>query len=190
MRTLVLVVMLAAGGVASAADAPWGLAPLMAQLHAVTEARAHFTERKYAAMLTQPIESTGTLSYRAPGSLEKRTLTPQPESITLTDDQVSGTQANGDRFDLRLSDHPDIGALVEGVRATMAGDLATLGRYYSIALEGSADDWHLALTPLDRAVRAKVDAIRIDGAGTQLRRIQVHEPDGDRSDMIVTPDPS
>ena len=42
---------------------------------------------------------------------------------------------------------------------------------------------------LDRAVRAKVDAIRIDGAGAQLRRIQVHEPDGDRSDMIVTPDP-
>lgn len=188
MRLPVLVLLLVAGGAASAADAPWGLAALMAQLHEVKQASAHFTERKYASMLTQPIESSGTLSYQAPGSLEKVTLAPKPENIVLRGDQLTGTEANGDRFDVRLSDHPDIGALVEGVRSTMAGDLATLGRYYSIALEGTRDDWHLALTPLDRSVRAKVDAIRIDGTGAQLRRILVHEQDGDRSEMIVTPD--
>lgn len=188
MRAFALVLLLVASSAASAADAPWGLVPLMAQLHAVKHASAHFTERKYAAMLTQPIESTGTLSYTAPGSLEKRTLTPKPESIALNDDQLTGTQANGEPFQVRLSDHPEIAALVEGVRSTMAGDLATLGRYYAIALEGEPGDWHLSLTPLDRAVRDKVDLIRIDGAGTQLRRIQVHEHDGDRSDMIVTPD--
>ena len=188
MRRLAFVLLLTLGGTASAADAPWGLTALMSQLRAVQHASAHFTERKYAAILTQPIESTGTLSYTAPGSLEKRTLTPQPESIVLHDDRLSGTQADGSPFDVRLGDHPEIGALVEGVRSTMAGDPATLGRYYAIALEGAPDDWHLSLTPLDRAVRDKVDAIRIDGAGTQLRRIQVHEHDGDRSDMIVTPD--
>jgi len=187
MRGVTLALLLMSG-TASAADAPWSLATLMGQLRAVQHASAHFTERKYAAILTQPIESTGTLSYTAPGSLEKRTLTPKPESIALKNDQLSGTQADGSAFDVRLSDHPDIGALVEGVRSTMAGDQATLGRYYSIALEGDRDDWHLSLTPLDRAVRDKVDAIRIDGAGTQLRRIQVHEHDGDRSEMIVTPD--
>jgi len=160
----------------------------MSQLHAVQHASAHFTERKYAAILTQPIESTGTLSYTAPGSLEKRTVTPKPESIVLRDDRLSGTQADGEPFDVRLSDHPEIGALVEGVRSTMAGDQTTLGRYYTIALEGDRDDWHLSLTPLDRAVRDRVDAIRIDGSGTQLRHIQVHEHDGDRSEMIVTPD--
>jgi outer membrane lipoprotein-sorting protein len=188
MKRLALVLLLGVSGAASATDAPWGLGPLMAQLHAVKQTSAHFTERKTAAMLTQPIESTGTLSYTAPGSLKKTTLTPKPESIALDDDQLTGIQANGDRFDVRLSDHPEIGALVEGMRATLAGDPVTLGRYYSIALEGTRDDWHLTLTPLDRAVRAKVDAIRIDGAEAQLRRIQVHEPDGDRSDMIVTPD--
>ena len=188
MRRLAFVLLLALGGTASAADAPWCLTALMSQLHAVQHASAHFTERKYAAILTQPIESTGTLSYTAPGSLEKRTLTPKPESIVLHDDQLSGTQPDGTPFDLWLSDHPEIGALVEGVRSTMAGDEATLGRYYAIALEGAPDDWHLSLTPLDRAVRDKVDAIRIDGAGTELRRIQVHEHDGDRSEMIVTPD--
>ncbi len=188
MTRFAFALLLAVGGAASAADAPWGLAALMSQLHAVQHASAHFTERKYAAILNQPIESTGTLSYTAPGSLEKRTLTPKPETIMLHDDQLSGTQANGEPFQVSLSDHPDIGTLVEGVRSTMAGDQATLGRYYSIALEGDQSDWHLSLTPLDRAVRDKVDGIRIDGAGTQLRRIQVHEHDGDRSDMIVTPD--
>jgi hypothetical protein len=187
---LTLGALLASGGVAASAEgaAPWGLVSLMAQLHEVKAARAHFTERKYAAMLTAPLETSGTLSYVAPDRLEKITLAPAPESIVLQDEVLTGTQANGDHFSVSLGDHPEVAALVEGVRSTMAGDLATLGRYYSIAFDGNPSDWHLALTPLDRSVRDKVDAIRIEGAGTQLKAIEVHERDGDRSEMIVTPD--
>jgi hypothetical protein len=174
--------------IGAGADAPWGLVSLMAKLHEVREARAHFTERKYAAMLTAPLETSGTLSYVAPDRLEKITLAPAPESIVLHDDLLTGTEADGKHFSLSLKDRPEIAALVEGVRSTMAGDLATLDRYYSIAFEGNPADWHLALTPLDRSVRDKVDAIRIDGAGTQLTAIEVHEKDGDRSEMVVTPD--
>ncbi|HLZ64828.1 MAG TPA: LolA-related protein [Aliidongia sp.] len=190
VSALVLSALLASGGTASATEgeAPWGLVSLMAKLHAVPAAKAHFTERKYAAMLTAPLETSGTLSYVAPDRLEKITLAPAPESIELQHDLLTGTQANGDHFSVSLGDHPEIGALVEGIRSTMAGDLATLGRYYSIAFDGNPADWHLALTPLDRSVRDKVDAIRIAGAGTQLRAIEVHERDGDRSEMIVTPD--
>ncbi len=187
---LALSALLAPGPAAFGAegDPPWGLVSLMAQLREVKEARAHFTERKYAAMLTAPLETAGTLSYVAPDRLEKITLAPAPESIVLDHDVLTGIQADGDRFSVSLGDHPEIGALVEGVRSTMAGDLATLGRYYSIAFDGNPSDWHLALTPLDRSVRDKVDAIRIDGAGARLTAIEVHERDGDRSEMIVTPD--
>jgi outer membrane lipoprotein-sorting protein len=190
MRLAVIALALGLGGAASAAEGPWGLAPLMAELQAVKEAHAHFTERKTSALLTQPIEASGTLSYVAPSSLEKITLAPQPERIVLKDDRLTGTEPNGEPFSVSVRDHPEIGALVEGLRSTLAGDLPTLSRYYAIALEGTRDDWHLSLTPVDKAVRDKVDAIRIDGTGASLRRISVREHDGDRSDMVVTPDPS
>jgi hypothetical protein len=173
---------------ALAEEAPWGLVPLMAQLHAVKQAQAHFIERKTAAMLTTPVESAGTLGYVAPDRLEKVTLTPAPDDTLLQGDMLTGVQANGDKFSVSLVDHPEVGALVEGVRSTMAGDLDTLGRYYSIDFGGNPSDWHLALTPLDRSVRDKVDAIRIEGAGNQLKTITVHEKDGDQSVMTVMPD--
>lgn len=190
MRPLALVLALSLAGPAAAAEAPWNLAALMAELQSVKTAQAHFTERKTSALLTQPIEAAGTLRYTAPGALEKHTVTPQPEDIVLNDDRLTGTAPDGKPFSVSVADHPEIGALVEGLRSTLAGDQKTLTRYYAITLEGTREDWHLALTPLDRAVRDKVDAIRIDGAGATLRRITVQEHDGDRSDMVITPDPS
>ncbi|GGF46792.1 hypothetical protein GCM10011611_61500 [Aliidongia dinghuensis] len=188
MRALAGLALLLLAHGAWAEEAPWGLVRLMAQLQAVKQARAHFVERKTAAMLTAPVESTGTLSYVAPDRLEKITLTPAPESIVLAGDTLTGVQPNGDKFSISLGDHQEVAALVEGVRSTMAGDLRTLGRYYAIDLVGHPSEWHLTLTPLDRSVRDKVDAIRIDGAGAVLRTISVHEADGDQSEMTVMPD--
>lgn len=188
MRALACLVLLLLAHTARAEETPWGLVRLMAQLQTVKQARAHFIERKTATMLTAPVESTGTLSYVAPDRLEKITLTPAPESIMLQGDMLAGVQPNGDKFSVSLSDHPEVAALVEGVRSTMAGDIETLGRYYAIDFSGHPSEWRLVLTPLDRSVREKVDAIRISGEGTELETVSVHETDGDQSEMTVTPD--
>jgi hypothetical protein len=183
-------------GAASRADAPavtdpnWGLQPLMDGLRQVKSASAHFVEHKYVAMLTKPLETSGTLHYVAPDQLEKLTLTPKPESFILNGDTLSGTRSNGDHFSVALSEHPEIGALVEGVRATMAGDLPALSRYYKLVIEGSRAEWRLWLLPKTDAMREKIDAIRIVGSDYVLRTIEIRERDGDRSEMIVTPDAS
>jgi hypothetical protein len=139
-------------------------------------------------MLTKPLETTGTLHYAAPGRLEKVTVAPQPESMVLNDETLSGTRSNGDHFSVALGDHPEIGTLVEAIRSTLAGDLTTLYQYYWITLEGSRADWRLFLVPKAEAVRDLVDRIRIAGAGNVMKTIEVHEKDGDRSEMTVTPD--
>lgn len=46
--------------------------------------RAHFTERKYIALLDKPVVSSGEMRYTAPDYLEKRTLTPRLESRCST----------------------------------------------------------------------------------------------------------
>ena len=171
-----------------AGDAAAGLTSLMASLREVKSASAHFVEHKFVAMLTKPLETSGTLRYVAPSRLEKITLAPKPETFILDGDTVSGVRSNGDHFSVSLSDHPEIGALVEGLRSTMAGDLATLGRYYTVTMQGDHADWRLSLTPKTDAVRDKITSIGIGGADSMLTIIEIVEKDGDRSEMIVTPD--
>ena len=69
---------------------------------------------------------------------------------------------------ISLSDYPEIGALVEGLRATMAGDLSALRRYYDVGLEGNAGAWTLTLRPLDARMQKLVREIRIAGSGGLL----------------------
>ena len=166
----------------------WSLDSMMAGLHQVKSASARFVERKEMAMLTQGLESTGTLRYVAPDRLEKITITPASETIILDGDTLTGTQPNGDRYTMALGDHPEVATLVEGIRSTLAGDLPTLRRYYAIDFKGAHDDWELDLTPKDARVRDKVSGIRIKGVELTLKTIDVSEKDGDHSQMVITPD--
>jgi len=188
-----LVVAASAAGMARAADAPappggWSLEALMAGLRQVRAASAHFVELKTVRMLNRPIQTTGTLKYVAPDKLEKITITPAPETIRLDGGTLTGQQANGDDFSVDIGGHSEIGALVEGIRSTLAGDLPTLRRYYGIAFAGGQDHWQMDLVPKDHWVREKVERIRILGAGTVISNIVVDEKDGDRSEMTITPD--
>jgi outer membrane lipoprotein-sorting protein len=181
-------------GVASAADrntAPavgWSLDMLMANLHQIRSASAHFVELKTVHMLTRPIRAEGTLSYVAPDRLEKITTAPAPETIRLDGQTLTGTRSNGEDYTVDIAGHSEIAAMVEGIRSTLAGDLPTLQRYYTITFSGGPDRWQMDLAPKDRRVREKVDRIRISGAGTIIDMIAVEEKDGDRSEMTITPD--
>src|SRR5688500_13261361 len=55
----------------------WGIGELMQSLAQVKSAKGRFVERKYLAILNAPLELSGTLSYSAPGRLEKHTLAPK-----------------------------------------------------------------------------------------------------------------
>jgi len=67
------------GVIAAEANEPdaWDVTRLMRELGEVKSAKARFVERKHLAILSAPLEATGTLLYTAPGRLEKHTLTPR-----------------------------------------------------------------------------------------------------------------
>lgn len=188
LRGMALGMALAAAGGAGAVEDAWTLDALMAGMSQVRGESAHFVELKYVRMLTVPIRATGTLTYTAPDKLEKITLTPAPETIRLDGATLTGTRADGDEFSVDIDSHEDIAALVEGIRSTLAGDLATLRRYYEIAFSGDRDHWRIDLKPKTGRVREKVVRIRVQGSGTAIGAILVEEKDGDRSEMTITPD--
>lgn len=184
------VVLMLGPALAAAPEASgWGLPQLMAALAGVKEAQGRFVERRYLAMTDQPLVSEGTLSYRAPDSLEKKTLEPQPEDLraeggTLVIDR------GGHRRSVALDAEPQIGALVESIRATLAGDLTTLNRFFLVAVAGGPVDWRLELRPRDLQLRRLLRSIVLAGSGTAIHTVDTTERDGDRSVLsIVAPAP-
>ena len=167
----------------------WGLPQLMAGMREVRTATARFTERKFDRLLKQPLLSSGTLIYVAPDQLQKETLAPVPSRMTVKGDRLTVVQPDGKTRDLSLSDYPALGALIESARATLAGDGATLARYYSPTLTGDARAWSLLLEPRDDRLRAILTSIRIQGAGNAIRGIETQEHDGDRTEMTILPEP-
>jgi len=169
---------------------PWGLEDLFARFAAIGSSNARFVETREVSLLNAPMESSGTLTYRRPDFLEKRTLQPQAESLRLDGDRLTLTQADGASRTLSVSSVPEIQTYVESIRATLRGDVPAIMRFYEVALNGTEQDWRMQLTPRADEARATVQRIVIAGREAVIRRIEILQADGDRSIMTIQPDPA
>lgn len=172
----------------SDAKGPWGLPELMQELQAVSEVRAKFVETKYLSALSAPLELSGTLAYRAPDRLEKRTLRPRAERLVLEGDTLT-LEDSKRRRSYALDRNPPVRAFVESIRATLAGDLQTLERFYDVAFSGDRRGWRLVLVPTDSAMQSFVREIRIGGHQAWVASIEILDAGGDRSVMAISPEP-
>ncbi|WP_082086492.1 LolA-related protein [Aquitalea sp. USM4] len=178
-----LFVVLSAGSL-HAAD--FSLADLMQQLGQKKSGTATFVEKKYIAMLKQPLESSGELAFTAPDRLEKRTLKPKAEAVLLEGNKLTLERSDGRKMSVNLSDRPEVSAFVESIRATLSGDRSALERYYTPSLSGGSDEWQLKLTPLQARMQKVISQIRIAGSRAQVKTIEFLQADGDRSEMTIT----
>ena len=181
--------LMGAAGAAAAAD--WSLEQLMQSLAQVKSSKARFVERREMEILSSPLESSGTLVYSAPDRLEKHTLKPRPESLVLEGRRLTlESPARKQRRTFDLQEQPVVGAFVESIRSTLAGDLATLRRHYEVSLGGGERDWQLLLKPSAPDMRRFVTEIRISGSRDRIRTIEITEIQGDRSVMTIVPETS
>lgn len=180
-----LLILLASCGAPFAhAAEEWDVTRLMETLSRTRASEARFVERKFIALLDQPVESSGELSYVAPDRLEKRTLKPKAESMIL-DGNMLTLERGGRKRSLPLSDYPEVGAFVESIRGTLSGDYSALQRSYGIVLDGNAARWTLTLTPNAPRMAQIVQKIRIAGSQGEVTSIEIFQADGDRSQMSI-----
>ena len=169
------------------------LARLFSELGARRERQARFNERKFSALLKAPIESSGTLTFRAPDFLEKRTVEPQLESVRIEGNVVTyeGSPTGGavQKRTFALSDVPLLAALSESLRATLAGDLPALRRHYDVSWSAAQAPagWQLTLVPRERALRDAVAKVVLRGAGNEVSAVEIVEASGDLTLMQITP---
>jgi hypothetical protein len=148
--------------------------------------RVEFIEQQFLKVLSHPIESSGELRYDAPDRLEKRTLKPHAETLVLTGGVLSVERANSRRV-MDLHTYPQVLPFVESIRATLAGDRKALERLFRLDFTGTVSRWTLTLVPLESKVKQSVSQVRIEGAGDQLLKVEIRQPDGDRSLMTLRP---
>jgi outer membrane lipoprotein-sorting protein len=171
----------AAGAAVGAADA---LDEVMHSLAQRRHGQVSFVEQQFLSMLKRPVESYGELIYDAPNHLEKRTIEPRPETLVV-DGEVVTVQRGRRSHVLDLKAYPQILPFIESIRATLAGDRASLERLFRLQFTGSEMRWSLVLTPLEAQLAKTVAQIRIDGSRDELSRVEIRQSDGDRSLMTL-----
>ncbi len=160
------------------------ISQLMAALANNKHGAASFTEKKYLAILDQPVESSGELLFIPPARLEKLTLKPKRETLVL-DGDVLTIERRRQKHVLQLRDYPEVAGMIESIRATLAGDRKALERVYHLALRGDSERWTLVLIPLDAKVGKVVARIRMEGTQDEVRTVEILQADGDRSVMSI-----
>jgi outer membrane lipoprotein-sorting protein len=160
----------------------WTLDRLMNTLGAKKSGRAHFTETRYLKIAQQPLESSGELLFNAPDHLEKHTVSPKPENLVVDGDMLT-VDRNGHKTTIPLRNYPELGAFIESIQATLAGNRFALENAYKVVVDGHGNDWTMTLIPTDSRMAAKVASIVLAGTGDSLTRVEIKQADGDHSLM-------
>jgi Outer membrane lipoprotein carrier protein LolA-like len=187
-RIFAALLLIALGDLSAAGAAtPAGFDELMALLATRRQGHVPFTEVQTLSMLQEPLRSSGELFYAAPDHLEKRTLTPKPESLVLEHGVITVQRGRRTRV-LELADYPQVVPFVESIRATLAGDRSALERYFDIDFTGDVAHWTLDLKPKDPTVAKSVAAITFSGEHALISTIAIRQSDGDHSLMAIGPE--
>jgi outer membrane lipoprotein-sorting protein len=167
-----------------ATGAPGALEEVMHSLAQRRHGQVSFVEQQFLSMVKRPLESYGELIYDAPNRLEKRTIDPRPETLVVDGEVVTVRRGRRSRT-LDLKAYPQIVPFIESIRATLAGDRAALEKLFRLEFTGDEARWSLDLRPLDEQLAKTVAEIRIDGSKDELLRVEIRQPDGDRSLMTL-----
>ncbi|NWF74510.1 MAG: hypothetical protein HXY51_15915 [Nitrospirae bacterium] len=171
-----------------AAEAPgWTVEQLIGSLAKSRQAEVRVEETAFSNLLTQPLKTRGILRFTPQAGLEKHITAPYDERYLVEGDTVLfESKTKGTSRTFSLHDYPVLRAFIEAFRSTLANDVVTLKRFYSVTLQGEPRRWVLILRPLDKAVQELVESIRFSGDEAYLGRIEILAPGGDRSVMVIT----
>ena len=168
-----------------AAEPQVTLDELMTALRSVHHVEARYIEHRYLHVLRSPVEIRGGLHFQAPSHLEK-TTDGTGERLAIDGDRLTIDRGSGaSPVVLSLREHPEIGVLVDSIRATLSGDGDALRRIFDVTLSGSIDHWQLVLQPRNGAQHEVLQWMRISGYGERITAIDTADGEGDRSEMSI-----
>jgi hypothetical protein len=195
-RRVVLRVLLGtlAGVAVPARAARDDLEALFALFAAQGERRTDFVERRYSVLFRNPPETRGTLYFKPPALLEREAVSPRKEKVRIdAETAILRTEDENGKVTERkasLATIPQLANLVVTIRATLAGDLATLRKNYLVTMKQPLPHWRIELTPIapiDQPAGAGVSQVSMAGDRGEVERIEFTETSGDRTEIVLSP---
>lgn len=178
MRPRLLALLLAACGVAQAAD------DVRARLADVVVLRGHFVQDKQLQGFTRPLHSEGRFLLARERGVIWDTEVPFASTLVLGGEQLVARDADGGRRVLvDGSREPGLAAIQGLLLALVAGDLDALAAQFTIEETLHGDGWTLALVPTDPALARVFSRIELAG-DRHVRRVALEERGGDRSVIV------
>lgn len=169
---------------------------LMQLLAEKDSSSATFVEYRHSSMLTKPVRITGKLFYKKPDILIKETTHPEIEKLKIIADRVEYEKLeNGKKISrtLAIEDFPFLESMVVGLRATFAGDINKLNKFYKIKLSGNKADWKLelntksVLSDPDELFENSIKRMIITGSVSEFRKIEMYDADGEKTVINISP---
>ena len=111
-------------------------------------------------------------------------MQPRPERLSYERGMLT-IERDGLRRSVELSAVPEAAALIESLRATLAGDRAGLERVFDARVDGSPAQWTLTLRPRDPAAARLVRSVRLSGRASDIDTVELMQASGDRSVMRI-----
>lgn len=142
-----------------------------------------FREVRTTRLLKVPLVSSGVLRYAPPDRLQRETLLPVRETVTIEGPQVT-IDRDGVQSVVALVGGSGPAALVDTLRAMLGGNTQQLEALYRTRAEGSIEQWTLVLEP--KATDTSLREIRVSGRSGTVDQIDVLERGGDRTVTALT----
>jgi hypothetical protein len=155
---------------------------VMQGLAEVRSVRADYVETLEMSLLEQRLTTRGTLSYEAPDRITKTSASDPEQAVRFEGDTLWVSDGKETRR-LSVQDHRALETLVVALRATFAGDLATLREHFHLSFQRADPDWSLELRPREAGLGGPFSSVELRGRGREIRVVRIHEANGDLRSM-------
>jgi outer membrane lipoprotein-sorting protein len=161
-------------------EQPPTLEALMKGMAGASGVVARFREEKRLALLSEPLESRGTLYFVPPNRLSRETTEPSRTRLVIDGDRFSFRDAAGSEA-VDLSASPIAREYVANFIVLFNGDLDALNRRYEPEFSADAAGWRLVLRPRGKPLSDFIERVTLVGRGRALDRMELVEAGGDRT---------
>lgn len=166
--------------VPSATPVALTLSELMRGMGSASGVVGQFTETKHLALLSEPLEATGTIYFIPPGRLVRLTTSPGRSRLVVDGDKVRFEDESGSNG-MDLSASPIARQFVDAFVVLFNGDEARLKSLYDVQFSVEGQSWRLHLVPHSMPLSRMISYFELVGAGPRIDHMEMAEPDGDRT---------
>lgn len=145
----------------------------------------HFEQRKFIAVLPQPLLSKGYFLLDLNSQLEWSITEPLPSRMTFDDKGIRQSQ-NGQQIWQISNDRPSVAIIGQLIRAALSFNWPTIKTHFSIDVcsnqHSKNKQWTLILIPKDKVLQTAVSRIDLKGE-RHLEALTLFEANNDRTEI-------